>query len=1326
MVYKIQKYLLNSFIIILLFHSSFINSLKLNEKYPKSLYLSNKNLFLVTENGFRIYDPSLKNQIKNYDFTPDSRKITLSSEAALTSIAEFSDGTIIALVKKYLYIFDSAGEFKKEQDLTNILVNGIYYDLIAHKYDSNKYYYIISYYDSTQGMGPYSIKYCSFSFDSTLTIINPLYELSESPKLPTEPEENRGIQSCGLSCEIMNRNDQDVLTCFYQVHYPPNLGVSSFDIGETSFTKIEMEGVFSPNQQVSMIKSAISPDKKTAFICYTRYASEGKCLQYNIDNNAFTEETQYFSTCRDSANYMEVYYFKEKEEYMFMCVDGVNQKGFNVVKFNSDFEQISDVNPDTTDYSYGGNCYQIYSINMIYIPSIDDFILINDCEVDGSIISTGSINLEKLSPENNNNNYPLEEDIDIFDGKEVTESSEQNEETSSETNEETSSETNEETNSETNEETNSETNEEAGESSPETDSSTEENIENSEITEEKSVETTIIEKPKANNSVIIDTSTKSKEEIINDLDNLLLDKDPEQSYVINGDDFTVIIKPVNEVVEESTVHIDFSECENVLKEIYPEKEFRIMQINMENKNENCLTDQVEYKIYDQDGVEMDLSVCDEVTIPIEFEIKNTSLLNLEQISSFQDQGVDVFDINSEFFNDICYSYSDNGSDSDMILSDRVADIYQNFSICGDGCEYVSFNVEKKSANCECNVKQEVSSESETGNFNTYVMSAFLDSNFGIIKCFNLVFSIKGKVKNAGFWMFGLMILTHIPIYVVYIINGTTPVVKYISNEMINKGYELNSNNHHNHTHSRRSKHKKKSITPRMESNKKNMNDEQDSPSVEVKRYKKEINSNPPKNHNNSFSDNENKKKSKKIQFAHGSPKQYKNKKNVIILSENDGDKKKVGSRLDSANLETKDFLVSPRKTMNRNHKGKKQLKLSNMNTIDTNPGSPKNYNDAKKETKKHHKSFKDIKDDVLNLDKSNRGDGNKNKKAFSKKNNLVLELESGELLGKTNKNTLKNQLHVKKLNLRKISSKKLSNNKNKNSSKNIEPTIGDVEENSEKSEKKFERKNKKLTTQFPLILINASNSKSHQALKSNYVLDNYDYEDALENEKRSFCRIFFIYLISKENVLNIIFFNPPLELKPIRISVFIFSFACDFALNALFYLSDNISDKYHYTGSFRELFALVNNLTISLTSTIVSFILLYFFQTLTQSSKKIENLFRQQEQLLKKDKQYKVGDETIKEIKNNLDKIIKCLKVKIIVFIILEFILMIFFLYYSTAFCQVYPSTQVSWILDCISSYVISLAFTLVLSFLCASFYKIAIKYRVKILYKIILLFYSV
>ena len=83
-----------------------------------------------------------------------------------------------------------------------------------------------------------------------------------------------------------------------------------------------------------------------------------------------------------------------------------------------------------------------------------------------------------------------------------------------------------------------------------------------------------------------------------------------------------------------------------------------------------------------------------------------------------------------------------------------------------------------------------------------------------------------------------------------------------------------------------------------------------------------------------------------------------------------------------------------------------------------------------------------------------------------------------------------------------------------------------------------------------------------------------------------------------------IFFNPPLEFKPIRLAIFIFNFACDFALNAFFYLSDNISDRYNYGGIYRELYCIINNLTISLTSTIVSFLLLFFVNTLSQSSKK--------------------------------------------------------------------------------------------------------------------------
>ena len=188
-----------------------------------------------------------------------------------------------------------------------------------------------------------------------------------------------------------------------------------------------------------------------------------------------------------------------------------------------------------------------------------------------------------------------------------------------------------------------------------------------------------------------------------------------------------------------------------------------------------------------------------------------------------------------------------------------------------------------------------------------------------------------------------------------------------------------------------------------------------------------------------------------------------------------------------------------------------------------------------------------------------------------------------------------------------------------------------------------------------MILFHVNNNGVNEPIKSNYILDNYNYEEAINLEERTFWRIFFIYLINKDNLLNLIFFNPPLELKPLRICIFIFSYACDFALNALFYLIDKISDKYHYTGKHRLLYTLINNISISLVSIIVSFILLYFFQTLTQSNHKIKKLFGEQDNLLKTDKNYKVKQETILKIKVDILKIMKCLKIKIIFFSFLNY-----------------------------------------------------------------------
>ena len=649
-----------------------------------------------------------------------------------------------------------------------------------------------------------------------------------------------------------------------------------------------------------------------------------------------------------------------------------------------------------------------------------------------------------------------------------------------------------------------------------------------------------------------------------------------------------------------------------------------------------MIDQVEYKIYDQNDYEIDLSVCQDVEISIEYKIKDTSLINLQEALSFQDIGVDVFNLKDDFFNDICYSFSDSNSSSDMILSDRVSDIFQNVSLCGDGCEYQSINYETNSANCKCEVKKEINTKPEKGNFQSSIMNTFLESNFGVIKCFNLVFSFEGKLSNIGFWVFGSILLFHIPIYIFYFKNGTTKMKNFISKEMIKKGYIPN--------------------------------EEEPPKNIEPLTYQRKS-----------------------------------GKHNTFEIRDNNKDN-------------NKDYI-----------------KTDYMQTIETfynndNPTTKDNNNNA-------YFNGRDSQGDIFI--KSNDVKSFKKKIKIKKKMKIKIKIKKSKFRKtenydninldtneKKDEKDIDVKIHIENVNVNERNGRNYKSNVVSVFSKQ-NTNICETKEEISHSSNKIKLKPKK-SSKYLLILINANNEESPIPYQSDYILDNFDYKQAIIYEDRTYCRIFFIFLIAKENVLNMFFFDPPLELKPIRFAIFIFNFACDFALNALFYLSDNISDQYHYEGLYKELFAIINNLSISLSSAIVSSVLLFFFKHLTQSTDKIENLFREQENLLKKDIEYKVKNESKIEIINKIKDIINCLRIKIIFFIVLEFLFMFFFFYYATSFCQVYKNTQISWILDCIVSYVISLGITLASSVVFALIYKIAVKYKKKFFYELVKFLYLI
>ena len=279
----------------------------------------------------------------------------------------------------------------------------------------------------------------------------------------------------------------------------------------------------------------------------------------------------------------------------------------------------------------------------------------------------------------------------------------------------------------------------------------------------------------------------SKEEILERLYKIMKSIDIGKKYEFYGDDFIIEIKPINSSSLENSTHINFNQCENILRKennIPSEEILTFLQMEIYNNKDASLVNQVEYQVYNGNKTLLDLSVCNNTEIQIYYSLKD-NLLDIDYISSFKDSGVDILNINDSFFNDICHPYSD--SKDDLVLEDRIKYIYQNYSLCDGDCIYNEFNVQYNTILCDCKVKLNLSTDESQLNFEQFD-DIEIESNFGLIKCYELVFSLEGKLNNIGFWIFLVLIIAHIPLLFSFFHKGLNPVKEYLFKEMKEYGY----------------------------------------------------------------------------------------------------------------------------------------------------------------------------------------------------------------------------------------------------------------------------------------------------------------------------------------------------------------------------------------------------------------------------------------------------------------------------------------------------------------------------------------------------------
>ena len=286
-----------------------------------------------------------------------------------------------------------------------------------------------------------------------------------------------------------------------------------------------------------------------------------------------------------------------------------------------------------------------------------------------------------------------------------------------------------------------------------------------------------------------------------------------KKYISNNyDGKDTIINTGNVKVQMSTIdsqkdseelsNVDLGECTEILKDKYCKTSNQsLIMLKFDIKPENETSTYVQYEIYEPNSkLFLELKECTGtnvvINVPIELNSEIESLYDMLAKS-----GYNLFDANDSFYNDICAVYTtENGTD--ILLYDRRMDIYQltvNISLCQDGCQFKSYNLETKKAECECPVQtEETKLDLSNLEFNKNEMldefyETLQNSNFRVLICYKLVYNLKVFIKNIGSIIMTILFGLFLTLMIVYIFISSKKVNLYIQS-IIKKKYLDNDNN----------------------------------------------------------------------------------------------------------------------------------------------------------------------------------------------------------------------------------------------------------------------------------------------------------------------------------------------------------------------------------------------------------------------------------------------------------------------------------------------------------------------------------------------------
>ena len=209
--------------------------------------------------------------------------------------------------------------------------------------------------------------------------------------------------------------------------------------------------------------------------------------------------------------------------------------------------------------------------------------------------------------------------------------------------------------------------------------------------------------------------------------------------------------------ENNLMYIDFKNIKkDIIKKYNLDTNTNIyaLILDSQSKYSNSSTNDLSFKLFLENGTELDISDMNDLNINVSMPMTNLDLLNYEYAVYFSKQGYDIYNRKSDFYNNICTAaYIEK---NDITITDRKLEIFpSNVTLNKSNCQYetVDLNLKRLYYNCNFNTEiynneiNDINEDIQDNNFIKY----FLDLiNFKLLICYKLLFDLESYNSNIGF------------------------------------------------------------------------------------------------------------------------------------------------------------------------------------------------------------------------------------------------------------------------------------------------------------------------------------------------------------------------------------------------------------------------------------------------------------------------------------------------------------------------------------------------------------------------------------------------